>query len=158
MALSHTVKVAEELAGPVAEGLGLRLWDVRFEKEGSIWYLRYIIDKDGGIDITDCEKFSRMIDPILDKADPIEQSYTLEVSSPGIERELTREWHYDACIGKPVTARLIRPQDGIKELQGILKGYSDGLIIIDDSQINKNNLAFVKLVDDYDYDEGEGEE
>ena len=85
-----TVERAEQIARPVLEQLKLTLWDVRFEKEGSVWYLRYFLDKEGGVTIDDCEAFSRAVDPLLDEADPIEQSYTLEVSSPGVERELTR--------------------------------------------------------------------
>ena len=89
-----TIEVAARLAQPLLEELGLVLWDLRFEKEGSLWYLRYFIDKEEGVTIDDCERFSRAIDKRLDAADPIDQSYTLEVSSPGIERELTKDWHY----------------------------------------------------------------
>ena len=84
----NTVTAVEELAAPIAEGLGLRIWDVRYLKEGSQWYLRVFIDKDGGVDINDCENMSRALDEPLDKADPIDGEYILEVSSPGIEREL----------------------------------------------------------------------
>jgi transcriptional regulator with GAF, ATPase, and Fis domain len=86
----NTAQICRELALPVAEKFGLELWDVRFEKEGSEWYLRFFIDKDG-LTIEDCENFSRAVEPILDQADPIEQHYCLEVSSPGIERKLLTE-------------------------------------------------------------------
>ena len=105
--------------------MGLRLWDVRFEKEGSGWYLRYFIDKPGGVCIDDCERFSRAVDPLLDEADPIEQSYCLEVSSPGVERELTRPWHFEENLGRPVTARLISPRGGVREFSGTLLRYAD---------------------------------
>ena len=78
----------EEIARPIADDLGLRIWDVRYLKEGSQWYLRVFIDKDGGVDINDCERMSRALDEPLDQADPIDGEYILEVSSPGIEREL----------------------------------------------------------------------
>ena len=90
MAKKNTAAVAEELAQPILEEMGLLLWDVVYEKEGSGWYLRYYVDREGGIDINSCEAFSRAVEKVLDAADPIEGSYTLEVSSPGIERQLTR--------------------------------------------------------------------
>lgn len=80
----NTTDTAARLAQPLLEELGLTLWDLRFEKEGSLWYLRYFIDKEGGVTIDDCEQFSRAVEKKLDAADPISQSYTLEVSSPGI--------------------------------------------------------------------------
>lgn len=154
----NTVAVAEELALPVLEEMGLSLWDVRFEKEGSGWYLRYFIDKAGGVDIDDCERFSRAIDPLLDEADPIEQSYCLEVSSPGVERELVKPRHFEENIGKKVTVRLIRAANGQREFEGVLKGYSDGEALIETAEgerrVSKNETAFIRLVDDFDYSKG----
>ena len=125
----RTVDIARNLAGPIAEGQGLTLWDVRFEKEGAGWYLRYFIDKPGGVNIVDCETFSRAVDKLLDEADPIEQSYILEVSSPGIERALTRPEHFEPYIGSRVHVRLIRPRDGTRDLAGELIGRAeDGTI------------------------------
>ena len=89
------VKTVEALARPVVEGMGLRLWDVRFEKEGPDWFLRILIDRDEPLDTDTCEAVSRAIDPLLDEADPIEQSYYLEVGSPGLGRRLTRPEHYE---------------------------------------------------------------
>ncbi|MBP3464714.1 MAG: ribosome maturation factor RimP, partial [Angelakisella sp.] len=83
MAKKNTAAVAEELAQPILEQMGLILWDVVYEKEGSGWYLRYYIDKEGGVSIDDCEAMSRPLDAKLDEVDPIEQSYCLEVSSAG---------------------------------------------------------------------------
>ena len=85
-----TVGIVAELVQPIVDQLGLQLWDVRFEKEGSVWYLRVFLDKEEGINIDDCENVSRQLSPILDEVDPIPQSYTLEVSSPGIGRDLRR--------------------------------------------------------------------
>ena len=95
----NTVAAVWEIAAPVAEQLGLSIWDIRFQKEGVSWYLRIYIDKEGGVGITDCENFSRAVDGPLDEADPIEQSYYLEVSSPGVERQLTRDEHFKKYIG-----------------------------------------------------------
>lgn len=143
----NTVAVCTELAKPIAEKMGLYIWDVRFEKEGSTWFLRYFLDKDtdGGININECEQFSRTIDPLLDKLDPIEQSYCLEVSSPGIERELTKPEHFAKYIGHLVTVRYIRPIDGIKEFDGTLEKFSDGVATVSGKQVLKQQVANIKL-------------
>lgn len=162
-AKQNTAQTAEKLAQPVLLQMGLRLWDVRFEKEGGAWYLRYFIDKDGGVDINDCEQFSHLIDPILDAADPIDGSYSLEVSSPGIERELTKPWHFEANIGRPVTARLIRARDGLREIAGTLVSYTDGTAVIrvmeneTEHAIAKGEAAYIRLQDDFDYSKGAGQ-
>ena len=115
----NTVAIVTDLATPVAKECGVNVWDVRFEKEGSIWYLRIIIDKDGGVDINDCENVSRKLDKILDEVDPIDQSYCLEVSSPGIERELVKKEHFDAFMGEEVLVRFIRPvENGERDFEG----------------------------------------
>lgn len=97
---------------PVVEGMGLELWDVVFEKEGADWNLCLLIDKEGGVDLEDCEKVSREIDPKLDEMDPIEQSYYLVVSSPGVNRLLTKPEHFARYQGSPVLVRTIRPVEG----------------------------------------------
>lgn len=85
----NTAQRVEALVRPVVEGMGLRLWDVVFEKEGPDWYLRVLIDRDGTMDTDTCAEVSHALDPILDEADPIDQSYYLEVGSPGLGRKLT---------------------------------------------------------------------
>lgn len=119
----NTASVCEELAVPVAERLGVTLWEVAFEKEGATWYLRYYIDSEDGVDMDTCEQFSREMSDILDAKDPIDQSYVLEVGSPGLERQLSRDWHFDAYIGEQVCVRLIRPVDGVREFSGTLAAY-----------------------------------
>ena len=111
------------------EQQGLTLWDVRFLKEGANWYLRVFIDKPEGISIDDCTAVSHAIDPIIDEADPIDKSYFLEVCSPGIERELTRPWHYEAVLGEKIKIKLYKALDGKKEFTGLLKTSGDTLII-----------------------------
>ena len=96
----------EAIVRPVVEGMGLRLWDVRFEKEGPDWFLRVLIDRDTPLDTDTCEAVSRAIDPLLDEADPIDQSYYLEVGSPGLGRKLTRPEHFAALAGQKCAARL----------------------------------------------------
>ena len=116
--------------------------------------MRSFFDKEGGLTQDDCEAFSRAIDPILDEADPIAQSYCLEVSSPGIERELTRPAHFEACMGETVYLRLIRPVEGRREFQGTLTGYADGMIELTDEEdgvlrFSQKDTALCHLVDDY---------
>ena len=121
----NTAQRVEALVRPTVEGMGLRLWDVVFEKEGPDWYLRVLIDKTDGttMDTDTCADVSHALDPILDEADPIEQSYYLEVGSPGLGRKLTRPEHYEALKGQKVRAKLIRPNaDGVRERSGILTG------------------------------------
>ncbi|MEG1621177.1 MAG: ribosome maturation factor RimP [Oscillospiraceae bacterium] len=156
----NTCDLCADIAKPVLEELGLTLWDVRFEKEGSAWFLRYYIDKETGATIDDCENFSRGVDPLLDEADPIELSYYLEVSSPGTERELTRDWHFEKCKDELINIRLIRAVEGERDFDGVLKGYSDGKITIlleNDvvMEIAKSDTAFIRLCDTFDINGGE---
>lgn len=122
----NTVAQVWELAKPLAEELGLTLWDVRFVKEGAQWYLRIFIDKEDGVGIDDCVAMSHAIDKPLDELDPIHQAYCLEVCSPGIDRELVRPEHFEAFMGAPVRVRLIRPmEDGTREFLGLLLEYGE---------------------------------
>jgi ribosome maturation factor RimP len=114
-----------EIIAPTADEMGYYLWDVEFVKEGADKHLRITIDNEEGINIEDCEKFHRAIDPILDEVDPISESYILEVSSPGIERELKYPEHIDACEGWDVEVKLYAPRDGAKMFRGVLVGYDD---------------------------------
>lgn len=150
MALNPTAaKVAALIKEPV-ESLGYCLWDVKFVKEGASWYLRIFIDKDEGICIDDCTEVSHLVDPIIDEADPINVSYFLEVCSPGLERELSEEWHFEKYIGAPVKIKLIRPKDGKREFDGKLLSYDGGVkILADDAEFyfTKNELVNVRLDD-----------
>lgn len=153
----NTVSVVWQLAEPIAKELGLRLWDVRFVKEGASWYLRIFIDKDGGVGISDCEAMSRAVDEPLDRLDPIDQSYFLEVSSPGIERELTRPEHYELMKGREVCVNLFRPIDGEKEIIADLVGLRDKNIVLTDLdgtefEIPRKDAVSVRLTDE-DIDE-----
>ncbi len=116
------VGAVRKIAEPLAEELGYILWDVEYVKVGADMYLRITIDSEEGIAIDDCERMHRAIDPILDELDPIEGAYHLEVSSPGVERELKEDWQIDACEGWDVEARLYAPIDGSKSYLGVLKG------------------------------------
>lgn len=147
----NTAAACEALAAPVAEELGILLWDTVFEKEGAGWYLRYLVDKDDGITIDECEAFSRRMSDLLDKEDPISQAYTLEVGSPGIERKLTKEWHFARYMGEDVLVRLIRPVEGIRDFVGTLTAYdaAQGVTVRLDDDMEMNftlsETAYVRL-------------
>ncbi len=149
----NTVEKVWELADPIAQKLGLQIWDIRFLKEGANWFLRIFIDKDSGVGIEDCENMSRAINTPLDELDPISQSYCLEVCSPGMERELVREEHFKAFLGSPVKIKLIRPlEDGNREVIGILKDFKDNTVILetDNGEISlaKKDTSWVRLVEE----------
>lgn len=143
------------LAAPLAESLGLVIWDVRFEKEGASWYLRVFIDKDEGISIDDCEAMSRPLSDLLDETDPIDQQYFLEVGSAGLERDLVRESHFAASIGAVVRMRLIRPDEaGQKEYVGALESFDKEqvhLVLEDDTAVTAPfaNIAHIKWHEDF---------
>jgi len=130
------------------------LWDVRFEKEGPDWFLRVLIDRDEPLDTDTCEAVSRAIDPLLDEADPIEQSYYLEVGSPGLGRRLTRPEHYEQLKGQKCAAHLIRPDEqGRRDYAGILQGLdADGNVTLTDGEetyaFPVKSAGYVKLCDD----------
>lgn len=115
-----------EIVLPTAEQLGYVLWDVEYVREGATNILRITIDKDGGVGIDDCEKMHRAIDPLLDEADPIQQAYCLEVSSPGLERQIKNAEQAQYCLGQSVNVKLFAPDEkGRRVLKGILKEYGD---------------------------------
>lgn len=150
---SNTASRVRELAQPMCDELGLFLWDVRFEKEGATWYLKVFIDKDGGVDMDDCEALSRPLSTALDEADPIEQSYVLEVGSPGLGRELRRPEHFECCIGDEIRVCFIRPRNGEKELIGTLCGYEKNTLSLKrpDGELDEiplSECAYVRLYDD----------
>lgn len=123
--------VREAILTTVTE-LGYRIWDVTYSKIGADYHLEITIDNDEGISIDDCELVHRAIDPILDECDPIEGFYYLEVSSPGLERELRTEEHILACIGEFVEAKLFAAQNGKKSVMGELVAFEDGTVVIDE--------------------------
>ena len=114
------VETVRELAEPIADSLGCWVWDVEFVKEGARKILRITIDSEEGIDINVCEKMHRAIDVVLDEVDPIQEAYYLEISSPGIERELSTDIHIAACEGWDVEVKLYAPVDGLKVFRGVL--------------------------------------
>ena len=147
--LKKITEIVTELALPVAEGLGLKIWDVEFVKEGGERYLRVYIDKEGGVDINDCESFSRAFDKVLDDADPIAESYIFEVSSAGLERRLYRPSDFEQYMGSSITLKTFSPKNGKKEFWGNLAGYENGDVTVatDEGDVTfiKKEIASVRL-------------
>ncbi len=142
-----------EIARPVVEGFGLRLWDVEYVREGGEWFLRVYIDKDTPVDIDDCEKVSLAMDPLLDEADPIPERYNFEVSSAGCERVLKRPEHFQQVLGQQVLIRLYRPRDGRKEYIGTLQNYEDGTVSLnidgETMEFTPEETALVRLYTEF---------
>ena len=150
----NTVKIVWDIVEPLAKELGFSIWDVRFLKEGSQWYLRVFIDKEGGVGIDDCVDLSHAIDGPIDEANPIEQAYNLQVQSPGIERELCRDFHFECYLGEKIQVRLIKAFEGKREYKGILIDYDSDSVTIaidDETEMNilKKEASWIKA-DDFD--------
>lgn len=139
----------EEIAAPICEEEGVYVYECEYKKEGGSFYLRLFIDKDGGVTIDDCENVSRKVNEKLDELDPIKEEYIFEVSSPGIDRKLTRDWHFEKAIGKDVELKLFAPFEGSKVLNGVLKGYDHSLLTLDLGErtvrIEKGKTSSVRL-------------
>lgn len=138
------MKITEQVwsfSEPVVQQLGCSIWDVEYVREGGNWFLRIYIDKEGGVDVNDCEAISRALDPILDEKDPIPDSYTFEVCSAGIERALKRPSDFAAFMGANVLVKLYQPKNGAKEFAGVLAGYDNGDVTV---TVGGRNLTFTK--------------
>ena len=141
--------IVTEFAKPIVEANGCSLWDVEYVREGSERYLRLYLDKEGGVDIGDCEKIHRAVDPILDEKDPIAESYHFEVCSAGLERALKRPADFERFMGSPVMVKLYRPRNGLKEIPAVLRGYEDGKVTVEAGKetitFEKSEVALVRL-------------
>ena len=149
--MKKITELTAELAAPAIAEAGCTLWDVEYVKEAGTWYLRVLLDKEGGVDILDCEAVSRKLSDLLDEADPIEGSYTLEVGSAGAERTLKRPGDFARFLGSPVLVKLYRARDGRKEFTGTLAGYDpeSGTVTLDmegeTASFTKQETALVRL-------------
>ena len=146
------MKVTEQVAAfaePIVKEHGCALWDVQYVREGSEYFLRLYIDKDGGVDINDCEAISRAVDPILDEKDPIPGSCHFEVCSAGLERVLKRPSDFQKYLGSPITVKLYRPKNGLKEIPCVLRAYEDGRLTVEAGKetvtFEKSEVALVRL-------------
>ena len=139
----------KELAAPVAESMGFDIYDTEYVKEGSEYYLRIYISKDGSVTSDDCADFSRAMDPILDEEDLIQNSYNFEVCSPGLERRLRLPEHYQGAVGEKIRVKCFKAVGDSKQHVGILKGYADCLILDEDGKevkIDKENISMCRTV------------
>ena len=147
--MKKVTEIVWELAEPVVKEQGCSLWDVEYVREAGQWYLRLLLDKEGGLDILDCEAISRRVSELLDEADPIEQSYTFEVGSAGAERALKRPSDFERFMGSPVTLKTYKPRDGRKEFAGELAGYDSGAVVLRAGgaalRFEKDEIALVRL-------------
>ena len=146
------MKITEQVtlfAQPIVEENGCQLWDVEYVREGSEYFLRLYLDKEGGVDINDCERISRAMDPILDEKDPIPTSYHFEVCSAGLERALKRPADFERFMGSNITVKLYRPRNGLKEIPCVLRGYEDGKVTVEAGKetitFEKSEVALVRL-------------
>ena len=150
MSISNIETKVENLLQNIIENIGYELYDVQYVKEGKDFYLRIVIDKEDGIDLNDCEKVNDAINDILDEADYIKDQYFLEVSSPGLERTLRKEKHFQSQIGNEILVKLFRPLDKKKEFIGILKNYSEDELILEQEdeeiKIEVKNIALARTV------------
>lgn len=141
--------IALELSAGVAEEQGVYVVDVSYRKENGNNVLCFYIDKDGGVGIDECEAFSRAVELVLDEADPIEDNYSLEVSSPGVDRKLVKEREFLYYIGRSVDVKLYAAVGGVKEFEGILTGFADNTAEIEvGGEIRKvpvKNAVYIKL-------------
>lgn len=149
MAYNKTEQKVYDIALPIVEGIGLSVWDVEYKKEGSDYYLRVFVDKEGGVSIDDCETISRALSDKLDELDPIDGAYMLEVCSAGLDRQLKRESDFLMFLESEVDVKLYAPVDGEKEFCATLKNYSDGVLTLlkDDKElsISLDKVASVRL-------------
>ena len=123
-------EIVRTIAEPIVSGLGLELVDVEYVREGSNWYLRVFIDKEGGVTVDDCEAVTLPLSRKLDEVDPISRSYIFEVSSPGVERPFKTPRDYEKAIGKRVRVKFFKAIDGVKKIEGILEQYDGKSITI----------------------------
>ena len=147
--MKKITELTAELAAPVIAEQGCTLWDVEYVKEAGTWYLRVLLDKEGGVDILDCEAISRKLSDLLDEADPIPDSYVFEVSSAGAERELKRPGDFARFMGSGAEVRLYKPVNGSKSFVGTLSGYRDGDVTLTiagkETTFKKAQIAQVRL-------------
>lgn len=143
----------EELLQPIVEKFNVEIYDVEFVKEGNDWYLRAYIDKPEGVNILDCENVSRALSDALDENDFIAEAYILEVSSPGLGRQLKKDRHLEKSIDEEVEIKLYKPIEKQKEFVGILKRFDSNEIVIeaDEKEIsfNRSDIAKISLALDF---------
>lgn len=154
--MTKTEQEITSMISPLINELGYELYDVMYLKEGSEWFLRIFIDSDKGIDLDDCEKVSNRVGELLDEKDPISTSYSLEVSSCGMERHLREKNHFEKAVGKNIEVKFFKPINGDKSISGELLKLEDGLLIIKDEdkekevKVNLDDVSSAKILFDWE--------
>ena len=139
-------KKIEDLVKPIIENLGYKVYDVIYQKEGKDNYLRIFIDSNKGIDLNDCEKVNDSVNDILDEKDYIKAQYYLEISSPGVERNLRRDEQFMDSINKNIEVHLYNNINNNKIITGILNECNDNNIVVNNIKIEKSNIASAKTI------------
>lgn len=152
MAFSKTEQAVHDLAQPIAEEQGYRVYDVTFGKEGPHFFLRLFIDREEGVSLDDCEVISRELSQKLDDLGVIEKAYILEVSSPGVERVLKQDWHFADAVGKKVSIHLYRAVEERKKWIGVLQAADEKTVTVDGVSLCKDNIAKAHVVFDFQFD------
>ena len=134
-----------EAIGETVSSLGFSIWDIEYKKIGADWHLTITIDSEEGVGIDECELVHRAIDPLLDEADPIEDAYYLDVSSPGLERDIRTKEHFLACVGETVQIKLFAPKDRRREFVGVLSCNEDASIITITEKNETISFAFSEI-------------
>lgn len=150
MVLSKIEKLTYDFALPIVEGEGYEIYDVEYAKEGPHWFLRLFITREDGVSVDDCETISRALSTVLDEKDCISANYFLEVSSPGIERILRQDEHFESAVGEKVKIKLYKDIDGAKEIEGELATAEQGKITVQTTavqvEIDKKNIAKANIM------------
>ena len=147
--MANIEEKVESLTSEIIEDLGYSLYDVEYVKEGKDHFLRIYIESEKGIDLNDCEKVSNVLTEVLDKEDPIQEQYFLEVSSTGVEKLLRKDKHLEANIENEIQIKLFKPQDGKKQFKGFLKSFDKDYITISNNEeikIDRKNISQIKTV------------
>lgn len=151
--MANIEEKVSKLVEPIINNLGYTLYDIEYVKEGKDYYLRIFIDSEKGITVDDCEKVNNSITDLLDEKDYIKDQYYLEISSSGLERRLTKDWHFQKYIGSEISIKFFKPIEKKKEIIGILKDFNNEYIIIDvegnNQEVDRKNIALVKTIYDF---------
>lgn len=153
MIFSKTEKLTYDMALPIAASNGYDIYDVEYVKEGPHWFLRVFIDREEGVNVDDCEVISRSLSTLLDEKDCIGSNYFLEVSSPGIERNLRHDEHFQSAVGQPVKIKLYKPLGDVKEVEGELVAADHDKLTISSAngqvEVEKKNIAKANILFDF---------
>jgi ribosome maturation factor RimP len=143
--MSGGAEEIQKLLAPILEAMGLSLWDLDLQKQGPAWLLRIYIDRETGVTLNDCEAVSRDLSAILDVEDSIPHAFTLEVSSPGLDRTLSKPEHFVRFVGSMVRIKTYQPVNGEKVFRGALLGMSEGVVKVELAEEKALEIPLVNI-------------